>query len=192
MSLIPAFEIGVWNAWILMVIIFLYIILTVQMFKGVGEKMAHGGEEKRFSKYVALLFFILLIYSIFLPLKLWSMWFYIGLLLYVLSMIVLTITVANIAATPKGEPFTKGMYRYSRNALSLGMILVFIGIGIASASWLFLLISAVLTVITHFMILVEERTCLNKFGEAYREYMNRTPRWLGIPKSIEWKEGQNN
>jgi protein-S-isoprenylcysteine O-methyltransferase Ste14 len=32
------------------------------------------------------------------------------------------------------------------------------------------------------MILVEERTCLNKFGNAYREYMDRTPRWLGIPK----------
>lgn len=187
MSLVPAFEIGIWNAWILMVIVFLYIILTVQIFKGVGEKMAHSGEEEeRFSKYVALFFFILLIYSIFLiflPLKLWSMWFYIGLLLYVLSLIVLTITVANIAATPKGEPFTKGMYRYSRNALSLGMILVFIGIGIASASWLFLLIAAVLTIITHFMILVEERTCLNKFGEAYREYMNKTPRWIGIPKA---------
>jgi protein-S-isoprenylcysteine O-methyltransferase Ste14 len=183
MSLIPAWEIGVWNAWIFMIIIFLCIILTVRIFKGVGEKMSHGGEEKKYAKYVALFFFILLIYSIFLPLKLWLMWFYIGLILYVLGLIVLTITVANIATTPEGEPFTKGVYRYSRNALSLGMILVFIGIGIASASWLFLLIVAVLTVITHFMILVEERTCLNKFGKAYRDYTKRTPRWLGIPKA---------
>ena len=65
------------------------------------------------------------------------------------------------------------------------MILVFIGIGIASASWLFLLFLAILTVITHFMIIVEERTCLNKFGDSYREYMKKTPRWIGLPKRGE-------
>ena len=183
MSAIPAFEIGVWNAWILMVFIFLYILLTVRIFKDVGKKIAHSEEETKFSKYVALLFFILLVYSGFLPLKLWSIWFYTGIVIYLLELIVLTIAVVNIAATPEGKPFTKGVYHYSRNALSLGMILVFIGIAIASASWLFLLLLAILTVITHLMILVEERTCLNKFGEAYREYMNRTPRWMGIPKS---------
>jgi len=183
MSLIPVFEIGIWNAWILMVLIFLYILLTVRIFKDVGEKIAHGEEERRFSKFVALLFFILLMYSVFLPLKLGTIWFYIGLLIYVLGLIVLTIAVANISATPKGKPFTKGVYRYSRNALSLGMILVFVGIVIASASWLFLLLLAILTVITHFMVLVEERSCLKKFGDSYREYMNRTPRWIGIPKS---------
>jgi len=183
MSLIPAFEIGAWNAWIPMVLIFLYILFTVQIFKDVGGKIAHGEEERKFSMLVALFFFILLIYSIFLPLKLGTIWFYTGLSIYVLALIVLTIAVANIAATPQGEPFTKGVYRYSRNALSLGMILVFVGIGIASASWLFLLLTVILTVITHFMILVEERSCLNKFGDSYREYMNRTPRWIGIPKS---------
>jgi protein-S-isoprenylcysteine O-methyltransferase Ste14 len=183
MSLIPAFEIGVWNAWIPMVLIFLYILLTVRIFKNVGGKMAHGGEEKKYSKYVALLFMILLLYSIFLPLKMGTIWFYAGIVIYLLGLVVLTIVVANIAATPQGEPFTRGLYRYSRNALSLGMILVLMGIGIASVSWLFLLLLAILTVITHFMILVEERTCLRKFGDSYREYLNRTPRWLGIPKT---------
>jgi len=32
-------------------------------------------------------------------------------------------------------------------------------------------------------VIVEERFCLEKYGDAYREYMNRTPRWIGIPKS---------
>jgi protein-S-isoprenylcysteine O-methyltransferase Ste14 len=31
----------------------------------------------------------------------------------------------------------------------------------------------------------EERFCLRQYGEAYREYMNRTPRWIGIAKSGE-------
>jgi len=28
----------------------------------------------------------------------------------------------------------------------------------------------------------EERYCLEKYGDAYRAYMNKTPRWIGIPK----------
>jgi len=28
----------------------------------------------------------------------------------------------------------------------------------------------------------EERFCLKQYGDTYREYMNKTPRWLGIPK----------
>ena len=93
-----------------------------------------------------------------------------------LGLIVLTIALANIAATPLGEPFTKGVYRYSRNPLSLGMLFAFLGVGVASASWLYLLLSAIIMVITHFMVVIEERSCLNEFGNTYREYMNRTPR----------------
>ena len=185
MSLVPAFEIGVWNAWIFMLFIFLYILLSVQIFKNVGKRIAHGEEERKFNISVALFFLILLVYSIFLPLKLGTIWFYTGLAIYLLGLIICTIAIANIAATPEGDPFTKGIYRYSRHPLSLGMILIFVGVGIASASWLYLLLSAIITVITHFMVVIEERSCLNKFGAAYREYMNRTPRWIGIPKSVK-------
>jgi len=184
MSLIPDLRLGLWNAWIIMLFIFLYIVLTINIFKNdVGKKIAHGEEERKYSICVALFFFILLIYSIFLPLKLGTMWFYTGLSIYLLGLIVCTIAIAGVAATPLGEPFTQGVYHYSRNPLSLGMLLIFLGIGVASASWLYLLLSAMIMIITHFMVLVEERSCLNKFGDSYREYMNRTPRWIGIPKS---------
>ena len=46
-----------------------------------------------------------------------------------------------------------------------------------------LVLSAILLIITHFMAVIEERSGLNKFGNAYREYINRRPRWIGIPKS---------
>jgi len=34
-----------------------------------------------------------------------------------------------------------------------------------------------------FFLKVEEAECLGHYGAAYREYMNRTPRWIGIPES---------
>jgi protein-S-isoprenylcysteine O-methyltransferase Ste14 len=32
-------------------------------------------------------------------------------------------------------------------------------------------------------VVVEEPFLIEKYGVAYREYVNRTPRWIGIPKS---------
>jgi protein-S-isoprenylcysteine O-methyltransferase Ste14 len=29
----------------------------------------------------------------------------------------------------------------------------------------------------------EERYCLYRHGDDYRKYKNRTPKWIGIPKS---------
>jgi protein-S-isoprenylcysteine O-methyltransferase Ste14 len=29
----------------------------------------------------------------------------------------------------------------------------------------------------------EEQGCLDSFGDEYKKYMERTPKWLGIPKS---------
>jgi len=34
-----------------------------------------------------------------------------------------------------------------------------------------------------FFLKVEEAQCLGHYGATYKEYLNRTPRWIGIPKS---------
>jgi len=58
-----------------------------------------------------------------------------------------------------------------------------IGVGIASASWVFLVFTMVTAILWGILVFPEERGCLEQYGDAYREYMNRTPRWIGIPKS---------
>ena len=130
-----------------------------------------------------MVFLALILYSIFVPPKLWTLWFYIGLAVYLLGFIVSTAALSSIAATKPGEPFTTGMYRYSRHPIALGTLLPMIGTGIASASWLLLLLSVILIVISRFLTITEESATAKKFGDAYKEYMNRTPRWIGIPKS---------
>jgi protein-S-isoprenylcysteine O-methyltransferase Ste14 len=134
-----------------------------------------------FGSYV--LFFGLFIYSIFLPLQLGTAWFYIGLALCVLGMVAWTIAIVNIADIPLGEPWNKGLYRYSRHPMYLGLFLTLIGAGIASASWIFLLFSILYMILCAILVSAEERFCRDKFGTTYREYMNRTPRWIGLPKS---------
>ena len=184
MTVIPSFEIGVWNAWILTVFTFFHIFFITMVFrKYIGKKMDHGKEEQKKLTIASLFWFVLLLYSVFLPLKLEMAWLYTGTAFYLVGTVFLTLFFVDVAATRKGEPFTTGIYRYSRNPMYVGMVLQFFGIGIATASWLFLLITLAMTVPMWFIVTVEERSCLEKFGGAYRDYMNRTPRWIGIPKS---------
>ena len=122
-------------------------------------------------------------YSIFLPLKLGTIWFSAGLSIFLLGLVVLTAATVNFARTPMDMPITKGIYRYSRHPLYLALLLIYLSVGIASASWVFLLFLVVQSVFIGVAAAGEERFCLEKYGEAYQEYMNRTPRWIGTPKS---------
>jgi protein-S-isoprenylcysteine O-methyltransferase Ste14 len=183
MSLIPAFEIGIWNAWIMTIPLLLFIMASGLLPKDIGKRIVPDDETQKTRPVMMIVFFTMIVYSIFLPLQLGTAWFYVGLAVYILGYIISCAALFAIAATEPGEPFTTGIYRYSRHPLALGTFVPMIGVGIASASWLFLLLSAILMVISHFSAITEERATTGKFGDAYREYLARTPRWIGLPKS---------
>jgi protein-S-isoprenylcysteine O-methyltransferase Ste14 len=187
MSAVPAFEIGVWNVWLLILPLFLIPAIMSSIKKELFKKTESTGNlsrrEKRVfvvSKAVLVLAFL---YSIFLPLRLGTLWFYIGLPISLLGIAIYIIVSVNIANTPVDRPVTKGLYRYSRHPMYIASIPALVGAGIASASWLFLLLS-VLFVVTHLMNgIFEERLCLEAYGSVYQDYLDRTPRWIGLPKS---------
>ena len=188
MSLIPAFEIGLWNAWIPMLCSLIPAFLLVPIISKSREKEDNFTTEfNKMQKNVLpsfhTIYLLLVIYSVFLPLKLGTVWFYVGLPICLLGLILLTIVFVNFATTPPDKPVTKGLYCYSKHPMYLTSFLVFIGVGIASASWIFLLLSLAFMILTSLVVVSEERFCLKHYGDAYREYIDRTPRWIGIPKS---------
>jgi len=110
-------------------------------------------------------------------------WFYAGLPIYLLGLISYAMVWVGFATTPPDKPVTTGIYRYSRNPMQLSQVVIYLGVGIATASWVFLLLAIAYMIIPLLWVGAEERHCLKQYGEAYREYMKRTPRWVGIPKS---------
>jgi steroid 5-alpha reductase family enzyme len=190
MSLIPAFEIGLWNAWIFM----LLEVLTFPLFIRIATGRAPEGEgksqvaamprTKKIALYSSKIIYIpAFIYSIFLPLKLGTVWFYVGLPITLIGFIAGVIVIFNWAASPLGEPVTNGLYRYSRHPMYVTAFIFFLGVSIATASWVFLLFTILLIAASFYFAPLEEQSCLEKYGDAYREYMNRTPKYIGIPKS---------
>jgi len=190
MSLIPAFKIGVWNAWIFMIWPWVDM-LAVRLVGSDVYRRASGlpSEMKTSHRYRVVSYVSMAVdtmavaYSIFLPLKLGTIWFYSGLSIFLLGLVVLAAATVNFATTPMDVPITRGIYHYSRHPLYLASLLIYLSVGIASASWVFLLVFFVQSVSIRIAAVGEERYCLDKYGDAYREYMNKTPRWLGLPKS---------
>ena len=186
MSLIPAFEIGVWNAWLLMLPVMLIIPLCLYISRKRGQSPSRETNASKMEKTIAYsltsLDFLAMVYSVFLPLKLWTPWFYVGLPVALLGIIGIIMVLVNWATTPSDAPITRGLYRYSRNPAYVAEILIHLGVGIAAASWLFLMYSVVYMVGISAYIHTEEEGCLEKYGNSCREYMIRTPRWIGIPK----------
>ena len=185
MSLIPEFELGLWNAWIFVVPVIIISIFGARMFvkRASGESSSPTKREKICFVCMHLIVIASYAYSIFLPLKLGTVWFYTGLFIYLPGMLILIIAIVNFATTSVDKPVTQGAYSFSRNPMYVGESLINISIGIACLSWLFFLVAVVVAILEHNIVVEEERFCLKKYGEAYREYMNKTPRWLGIPKS---------
>ena len=188
MSLLPAFEIGVWNAWVL-IIPYLFVNFALP-FVFVRRKSAFWTfpSYTRLERMYLLIWYVIFgglsIYSVFLPLVIGTVWFYAGLSVYLLGLIIITIAMMAFITTSIGKPNTTGLYRISRHPMYLGILLVYIGISLASASWVYLLLALMcLTTYRNAFAIPEERTCCERFGNAYREYMNRTPRWIGLPKS---------
>jgi len=192
MSLIPAFEIGVWNAWILQVLFFLTLIVPNFLMSKEAKKRTKRAtgfvplDRTRkilaYSTHVLIVPFTVL-YSIFLPLEMGTVWFYIGLFIFALALVMTVMTSINFATTLLDEPVTKGVYRISRHPIYLSGFLLYIGIGIATASWVILLCAILWIVLFHIVLPFEEQFLLEKYGDSYREYMNKTPRWIGFSKS---------
>lgn len=72
-----------------------------------------------------------------------------------------------------------GPFAYSRNPLYLGVMGLFVGIGIALDSPAFLSLLVPLFLVLRFGVVArEERYLEAKFGDAYRAYKARVRRWI--------------
>lgn len=188
MSLIPAFKIGLWNAWIFLILFYLPPFISIYGSKGkatskrlaVSVPMKH---EKLLNVISTAILVAGFIYSIFLPLQLGKVWFFIGLVIFLIALVILQSAIFFVRITPTDKPFTKGPYRYSRHPLYVAETLISLGITIACVSWVFLLLTVIMQSFHMIAAPAEEQYCLKRYGKDYREYMKRTPRWIGIPKS---------
>jgi protein-S-isoprenylcysteine O-methyltransferase Ste14 len=175
------------NAWIFMIwTIVLPIILSLIIKEKGVSKILRTSVPMKYEKTLniismgAVIFGF--IYSIFLPLKLYEIWFYIGIFIFFFGFIFNLSILFTLRSAKPDKPFTKGPYKYSRHPGYVALFLIMSSICIMSLSWVFLLITVICSIHLIIVAPVEEKFCLNKYGKEYQDYINKTPRWIGIPK----------
>ena len=89
---------------------------------------------------------------------------------------------------PSGKFAAKGVYTLSRHPQYFFSITALLGVAIAGTSWLIMLLIIMYAIPQHLIIKGEERFCLEKYGEEYREYLKKTPRYFRI---LKLKNGNN-
>jgi protein-S-isoprenylcysteine O-methyltransferase Ste14 len=180
MSLIPDFELGLWNAWVLvipiLIISFSDMRATASRESGKAGDFKLTRKENRLTYAVFLPMVVSWVYAVFLPLQLGTIWLYSGLIICLFGMIFTSVAILNFATSSKDKVITKGLYSFTRNPTYIGMILMQIGLGIACSSWVYILLTVALMILLNANLLVEERYCLYRFGENYQKYKNGTPR----------------
>jgi protein-S-isoprenylcysteine O-methyltransferase Ste14 len=73
---------------------------------------------------------------------------------------------------------THGIYRWLRNPMYVGLAFIVAGFGIAmGADWVLVLLVPAALVMHYGVVLREERYLEAKFGDAYRAYRRRVPRY---------------
>jgi protein-S-isoprenylcysteine O-methyltransferase Ste14 len=191
LSLIPVFELGFWNAWILVIPILVIFFFAMRATAARESGKAGDFQLTRTENIIANASFYVMLpmfgYAFFLPLQLDALWLYSGLTIYLFGIVFTIVAILNFTTSPKDKVITNGLYSFSRNPMEIGMLLMQIGLGITCSSWLYLLLVVVLMILLHANSSAEERFCLYRYGDGYQKYMNRTPRWIGIPKSKEPK-----
>jgi protein-S-isoprenylcysteine O-methyltransferase Ste14 len=192
MELIPKFELGWLNGWML---VFLYglisQILMLTFPKDVWSRLFGRDrfglvkKEKVFNGIGKLLGLVCIILIIFLPLKVGTNVFIIGIAVYVIGFGGIIVALFNFKRSTPDKPASVGLYKLSRHPQELGLFVLFIGICMAIGSWIVLFVLIISKLFRHFGILAEEKGCLERYGDSYSDYMQRVPRYFSIGKGIK-------
>jgi protein-S-isoprenylcysteine O-methyltransferase Ste14 len=73
----------------------------------------------------------------------------------------------------------RGAYHYVRHPSYTAGAILFLGIGLALANWIGLVVlMGAISVVYGYRVAVEERALLATMGDSYRRYMSRTKRFV--------------
>jgi len=114
-----------------------------------------------------------------------------GLVVSVVGAAIYAWTAWNFAQTGRGTPapldppktvVAVGLYRWVRNPMYIGVLLIILGQAIAYGSLILVVYAVVMWLVVHaFVVLYEEPDLIRRFGDPYESYRRAVPRWVPRP-----------
>ena len=156
MLIIPELSLGIQNCWWFTLI---YGILSLSIMATIPEERRkriltfprfNSKFEKITSEITLFLFGRgLILFTIFIPLKLWTIHFYIGTVIYLIGMILSVYALYTFSKAELSKPVITGMFKITRHPIQVMAIIMWIGIGIASGSLILIICAVLYTIIAY-------------------------------------------
>lgn len=136
-----------------------------------------GNEKAAFWVY-QITTILILVYLFFLKIDTGAGWFYAGIALYSLGIVLYAISTINYAKPDRNGMNLKGIFKISRNPMYVAYFIIFLGCAVLTESWILFGLLIVFQISAHWIILSEERWCMQQFGEEYKKYMDNVRRYI--------------
>ena len=120
----------------------------------------------------------MMIYTIFVTVDIGTAWFYIGLIIYLVGLAFYIEALKSFSKTKEDKPVVTGVYRLSRHPMQIFSLIMWVGVGVATANWIILLTCGIQPLLVYHFLKCQERFCLEQYGEEYQVYLQKTPRYL--------------
>lgn len=152
-------------------------VVTFPRFKSRSEKILSG---------LALLIFGrgLILYSCFVPINFNTVNFYFGTTLYLIGLISSMAAMWTFTGSDTEKPVTGGIFKITRHPMQNVSVVMWIGIGLIAGNWVIIACALFLAIISFPSLKAQERSCMEKYGAEYIDYMKKTPRYFSVRSVI--------
>lgn len=185
MEWIPQLSIGWLNGWIPIVLLYsvfgaLLLVFPRETVAALYDydRGAPSGKERAASwlrRLTAMAGMVLMILS---PLKTGQAIFLVGSAVYTLGLAGFVKALIDFNNRPSDRPAVHGLYSVSRHPQEVMLFVSVVGISLMIGSWLVLILQVLALLAGHPRRVADEQACLEQYGDAYRAYMERVPRYL--------------
>lgn len=119
------------------------------------------------------------LFLFFLKIKIDVSWqSYSGMFSYVLGLVLCAVTIVHFSS-PDDHGFNRnGLYQWSRNPMYVAYFVCFIGMVLLTQSMILMGLVMIFQISAHWIILAEERWCIDQFGKDYIQYMEDVRRYF--------------
>jgi protein-S-isoprenylcysteine O-methyltransferase Ste14 len=182
-ELFPELRLGLTSGWLPLAAFFIiYAVLLLTFSQHVRQRLYDRADWTRQQRTIsaisgpfALVGIVLITLT---PLKLGQPIFLVGTLIYLGGFLAFVRSLFDFKNAPAGKPATDGLYRWSRNPQWVAFALVVLSTGLMVGSFAAIGFLSVRIALNHARILGEERACIQAYGDAYLDYMQKVPRYI--------------
>jgi len=190
MELFPKHSLELFNLfWFPMIYGILIIIVMLNVKKESKNRiLTYPKNDNKIIQFFSLGFMIvfgklIILYSIFVPIIAFTVYFYIGVIIYMVSISCSVYAMYYFSKADTSRPVTSSIYKYSRHPMQVMFYLSWIGLGLISGTWIIIIYTIIFSVLIIPSLVSQEKDCVEQYGDEYVEYLKRTPRFI----FFKWK-----